>query len=91
MERAQYGRYFLYIIPRLLLLFSAQFVAAASNDGHDAINHRQESIASEVRTVRATHPTDGRSVVFVDTPGFDDTHVPDTETLEEIASWLVKR
>jgi hypothetical protein len=90
-ERVQYGRYFSYRFPRLLFLSSAKFIAAASDKGHDAINHEQESAASEVRTIRATHPKDGHPVVFVDTPGFDDTYVPDTETLQKIADWLVKR
>jgi len=71
-------------------LLSAQFIAAASGKGHDAINHGQASTASGVRTISATHPKDGRPVVFVDTPGFDDTYVADTETLQKIADWLVK-
>ena len=38
---------------------------------------------------RCNHPTDGRPVVFVDTPGFDDAYEPDSETLSKIAHWLV--
>jgi len=33
---------------------------------------------------------DGRDVVFVDTPGFDDTFKSDIEILTQIAEWLVK-
>jgi predicted GTPase len=80
----------LIVFPCLLFLSSAQFIAAASDKGHDAINHGQASAASGVRTIRAAHPKDGHPVVFVDTPGFDDTYVPDTETLQKIADWLVK-
>jgi predicted GTPase len=69
----------------------AKFIAAASNKDHDAIHHGQESAASEIRTIRATHPKDGHPVVLVDTPGFDDTYVPDTETSQKIANWLIKR
>ena len=35
-------------------------------------------------------PGGGRSVVFVDTPGFDATSRSDTDTLFEITEWLVK-
>jgi hypothetical protein len=68
-----------------------QFIAVASNKGHDAVNHGHESAASAIRTIKATHPKDGHPVVFVDTPGFDDTYVSDTDTLHKIADWLVKR
>jgi hypothetical protein len=37
-----------------------------------------------------SHPTTGSPVVFVDTPGFDDTYKADTEILGMIAEWLVK-
>jgi hypothetical protein len=33
---------------------------------------------------------DGRPVVFVDTPGFDDTYKSDMEILTMIANWLVR-
>ncbi|KAG6814070.1 hypothetical protein H0H92_003117 [Tricholoma furcatifolium] len=37
------------------------------------------------------HPRDtGRRVVFVDTPGFDDTYIDDSEILRRIAVWLAK-
>ena len=36
------------------------------------------------------HPVDDYPVVFIDTPGFDDTHKSDTEILTIIANWLVK-
>ena len=32
----------------------------------------------------------GRRVVFVDTPGFDDTHIGDEEILSRISDWLTK-
>lgn len=31
-----------------------------------------------------------RKVVFVDTPGFDDTNTKDTDILQAIADWLEK-
>ena len=32
--------------------------------------------------------TDGRRVILIDTPGFDDTSVSDAEILEKIAAFL---
>jgi GTPase Era involved in 16S rRNA processing len=45
---------------------------------------------SDIRTVKAIHPENGRSVVFVDTPGFDVSDKSDTETLKQIFDWLVE-
>jgi predicted GTPase len=33
----------------------------------------------------------GRDLVLVDTPGFDDIELSDTEVLEMISAWLKKR
>jgi len=35
------------------------------------------------------HPEYGSSLVCIDTPGFDDTHLSDMEILEMISEWLV--
>jgi len=35
------------------------------------------------------HPIYGSSLVCIDTPGFDDTHLSDMEILEMISDWLV--
>ena len=35
------------------------------------------------------HPVYGSSLVCIDTPGFDDTHLSDMEILEMISEWLV--
>jgi predicted GTPase len=58
--------------------------------GNDAINHRLQSDTEDIQTVRVVHPKNGHSVVFVDTPGFDDTYNSDTDILAKIAEWLVK-
>ncbi|KAG9312299.1 P-loop containing nucleoside triphosphate hydrolase protein [Chiua virens] len=34
---------------------------------------------------------DGRRIVLVDTPGFDDTYRPDTDILKTIADWLIQK
>lgn len=36
------------------------------------------------------HPKYANRLVFVDTPGFDDTNKSDMEILEMIAEWLKK-
>jgi predicted GTPase len=55
------------------------------------VGHGLESYTTEIRTVRYSHPIDGRPVAFVDTPGFGDTYKSDTEILAMVAEWLVKR
>jgi GTPase Era involved in 16S rRNA processing len=67
-----------------------QFIAAASNQGYDAISHGLRTPQSRIQIVKTKHPKDGHSVVFVDTPGFDATSKSDAETLTHIADWLVK-
>jgi len=48
-----------------------------------------ESCTTEVRAVRLfNHPVYGDHLVFVDTPGFDDTNKSDLEVLQIIGSWL---
>lgn len=39
------------------------------------------------------HPTQyqGQDLVLVDTPGFDDTNIPDSKILRKIANWLKKK
>lgn len=49
-----------------------------------------DSLKSCTETVAATQPfhVDGRKVVLVDTPGFDDTTKTDSEILKLIADFL---
>ena len=56
----------------------------------ETIGHGLRSRTSDIRTVRALHPTQGHPIFFVDTPGFDDTDMSDMELLAKIAEWLVK-
>lgn len=51
--------------------------------GHDLL-----SCTREVTAIRCRHPDNTRDVVFVDTPGFDDTLIDDTKILQAIAVWL---
>jgi GTP-binding protein EngB required for normal cell division len=61
---------------------------AARQDGQN-VGHQLRTFTTDIRTVRVDHPTLG-SVVFVDTPGFDNTAKSDVEVLTVIADWLVK-
>jgi hypothetical protein len=73
----------------IITQLSIQFIAAAS--GEDCgVNHSLACVASGIKTIRTTNPKDLRPVVFVDTPGFDDTCKSETEILGIIAEWLVE-
>jgi predicted GTPase len=50
---------------------------------------RLESCTTEVRAVRLfNHPVYDDRLVFVDTPGFDDTNKSDLEILQMVSNWL---
>ncbi|KAF8811582.1 hypothetical protein BYT27DRAFT_6442621 [Phlegmacium glaucopus] len=53
------------------------------------VGHDLESCTSEINIVKLSVPelADG-DVVFVDTPGFDDTHKSDADILKMVADWL---
>ncbi|KAF7973139.1 hypothetical protein HWV62_16190 [Athelia sp. TMB] len=67
-----------------------QFIDHVTRQGGSLIGHELSSHTSQIRAVRYVHPNDARPVVFVDTPGFDDTYRPDIEILSHIASWFVE-
>ena len=46
-----------------------------------------KSCTSDVQ-VAEEFTLDGREVILIDTPGFDDTNVSDAEILEKIAAFL---
>ena len=56
------------------------------------VGHDLKSCTADLQPVVITslqHPQlGGQRLVIVDTPGFDDTHVSDSEILSRIASWL---
>ena len=52
---------------------------------------RLESCTTDVHAIRLfNHPVHGDRLVFVDTPGFDNTITSDLEILQMIANWLQK-
>ncbi|KAG6907312.1 hypothetical protein DXG01_009431 [Tephrocybe rancida] len=53
--------------------------------------HKLKSETAQLQHVILPHPTDpARHIIVVDTPGFDDTYVPDSEILNHIAAWLAR-
>ena len=53
------------------------------------MGHTLESCTSEISSVRLSIPELAfENLVFVDTPGFDDTYKSDGDILEMVADWL---
>jgi GTPase Era involved in 16S rRNA processing len=46
------------------------------------------SCTRDIQVVKVAHPSASGSIVFVDTPGFDDDTMSDAEVLSRIAKWL---
>jgi GTPase Era involved in 16S rRNA processing len=67
----------------------AQFINLATGQDHAIVGHKLRSCTQEVQAFSVPHPIDSnRNVVFIDTPGFDDTNTKDTDVLQAIAEWL---
>lgn len=62
------------------------FISKASGRDDLKIGHDLTSCTRDIRVVEAK--INGQTVRFVDTPGFSDTHLSDTEVLEMIADYL---
>jgi len=65
------------------------FIDIATKQGGRTVGHSLESYTVTVRAVKF-QAEDGTSVIFVDTPGFDDTNRSDTDVLNMISNWLEK-
>ena len=71
----------------LLFLSGEQFITEAT--GVDTgIGHDLESCTSEIGMIKMSFL--GYHIVFVDTPGFDDTKKSDSDILKMISDWLEK-
>jgi predicted GTPase len=56
-----------------------------------AVGHDLKPCNSEIQAFRCRHADgSGRNIVLVDTPGFDDADIKDTDVLESIAQWLAE-
>ncbi|KAG8757894.1 hypothetical protein FRC14_001244 [Serendipita sp. 396] len=65
------------------------FIAKACSQDDIHINTSLRSESPNIQTFTARHPKTNQRVVFVDTPGFDDTSSSDVETLTQISSWFL--
>jgi hypothetical protein len=55
------------------------------------VGNALHSCTKNIQHVIVPHPGDPtRRIVFVDTPGFDDTYIDDAEILKLIAVWLAR-
>jgi len=66
------------------------FIECAAGQNRKTVGHSWESSRSIIQPTRVENPTDGRPVIFVDTPGFDHTFTSDAEIRTMICNWLVK-
>ncbi|KAG0694751.1 kinase-like domain-containing protein [Suillus ampliporus] len=69
----------------------SSFINTATRSQCAEVGHDLESCTQGVTAFTYPHPDgSGRNVVFVDTPGFEDSVRTDYEVLKEIAAWLEK-
>ena len=68
------------------MIYGVQFINVASGS-RLRVGKNLQSCTAEVE-VADEFILDGRRVVLIDTPGFDDTTVSDAEILEKIAAFL---
>lgn len=64
------------------------FISRAVGRPDVGVGHSLKSCTSEIWAVRYPHSDGERNIILVDTPGFDDTFVTDTQILRNIANWL---
>jgi GTPase Era involved in 16S rRNA processing len=65
-----------------------QFVDTATKQHGGTIGHGLQSHTSDIRAVRVNHPATNEPMIFIDTPGFNDTSRSDAEILAMIAEWV---
>ncbi|KAH7910732.1 P-loop containing nucleoside triphosphate hydrolase protein [Hygrophoropsis aurantiaca] len=67
------------------------FINVAAGQEKTAVGHRLTSCTANLQHIIIPYPGDpDRRIIFVDTPGFDDTSVDDAEILRRIAVWLAR-
>jgi hypothetical protein len=67
------------------------FINAAAGRDAAGTGHKLTSCTTKIQPVFVPHPSDHkRRIVFVDTPGFNDTYVDDTAIENRIDAWLAK-
>ncbi|KAG6814071.1 hypothetical protein H0H92_003118 [Tricholoma furcatifolium] len=67
----------------------SNFINVATETSSVTVGDDLTSCTQHVETVNYPHPDgSGRNIIFVDTPGFDDTEKTDFQVLEQIANWM---
>jgi len=67
------------------------FINTAAGKTVASVDHGLQSCTPEIQRFIVPHPGDpSRRIIFVDTPGFDDTYVDDAEILRRISIWLTR-
>jgi GTPase Era involved in 16S rRNA processing len=72
------------------ILSCTQFINTAIGHNACTIGHELEPQTTDIQAVRANHPTTREPVIFVDTPGFDNSEGSYVEILTLINGWLMK-
>ena len=65
-----------------------QFINKAAGLEGTEVGHGLESCTHQIQVVRCLDTQQDRQIVFVDTPGFDDTNISDFDVLQVVADWL---
>jgi len=79
----------LFLFPKTRSQRAEKFINIAVGNNQTTIGHDLRSCTQGVQAVTCMHPeTPDRRIVFLDTPGFDDTSKTDTEILIDISEWL---
>ncbi|GLB39700.1 putative 50S ribosome-binding GTPase [Lyophyllum shimeji] len=67
------------------------FINRVADKDVATVGHNLKSQTAQLQHVVLAYPNDPtRRIVLVDTPGFDDTYVPDSEILRRIGVWLAR-
>ncbi|KAH7923800.1 hypothetical protein BV22DRAFT_1035939 [Leucogyrophana mollusca] len=63
----------------------------AGREDATVVGHDLESCTTKIHHVIVPHPEDpSRRIIFVDTPGFDDTYEADSKILQRVSVWLAR-
>ena len=73
---------------RPIRLRYSQFINTAAGRTEVVVCNDLKSQTRAVQPIRCLHPDGRRNIVLVDTPGFDDTDISDTQILRIVAQWL---
>ncbi|KAH0578625.1 hypothetical protein H2248_003763 [Termitomyces sp. 'cryptogamus'] len=67
------------------------FINYVAGQNVTIVGHNLKSETQQLQHVVLPHPTEStRRIIIVDTPGFDDTYVADSEILRRISVWLAR-